>query len=318
MWKIGKIFVTEGEKMHHQSVLLRSLKNIDSHLTQPLSLEKIASDAGYSPYYFSRIFKEYMGSTVMEYVKKRRLIKASEEIAEGGKIIDAAIKYGYDTPGGFAKAFRSEYGFSPSVMKAMVLQVECLGGYKMNHIYLEKQEVHKTVDELHQQLISRLKMYSEEDQKAVEDVYFMASKWYQGKKRYSGDEYFTHPINVAILLSDLEADALTIEAGLLCDVLRKKFVTERELAGCVSAELYKLIQQLTDCKGKSFNLPQDEPVVLVHVAEWLHNMRTIEFVEENQQTQKARETIERIMPLATRLDNKKILAELNELAIQYL
>lgn len=123
---------------------------------------------------------------------------------------------------------------------------------------------------------------------------------------------------IAILLSELEADALTIQAGLLCDVLRKKLVTERELAGCVSAELYKLIQQLTDCKGKSLNLPKDEPVVLVHVAEWLHNMRTIEFIEENRQKEKARETIERIMPLATRLGNRKILAELNELAIQYL
>ena len=304
--------------MHHQSILFKSLKNIDTHLTEPLSLEKIASDAGYSPYHFSRVFKEHMGSTVMEYVKKRRLIKASEEIAEGRKIIDVAIEYGYETPGGFAKAFRNEYGFSPSVMKAMVLQVKCLGGYRMNQIYLEKQEAHKTVDELYQQLISRLKMYSEEDQKSVEEVYFLASKWYQGEKRYSGDEYFTHPINVAILLSELEADALTIQAGLLCDVLRKKFVTERELAGCVSAELYKLVQQLTDCKGKPLNLPQDEPVVLVHVAEWLHNMRTIEFIEENQQKEKARETIERIMPLATQLGNKKILAELNELAIQYL
>lgn len=65
-------------------------------------------------------------------------------------------------------------------------------------------------------------------------------------------------------------------------------------------------------------MPQDEPVVLVHVAEWLHNMRTIEFIEENRQKEKARETIERIMPLATRLGNRKILAELNELAIQYL
>ncbi len=86
--------------MQHQSVLFECLKYIDSHLTKTLSLDKIASEAGYSAYHFSRIFKEQMGCTAMEYVKKRRLMKAAEEIAEGKKIIDVAIKYGYQTPRG--------------------------------------------------------------------------------------------------------------------------------------------------------------------------------------------------------------------------
>lgn len=304
--------------MRHIPMLYECLKNIDHHLTEPLSLEKIASDAGYSPYYFSRIFKEQMGSTVMEYVKRRRLIKASEEIAEGGKIIDAAVKYGYETSGGFAKAFRNEYGFSPSVMKAMILQVKCLGGYNMDHIYLKQQEVHKTTDELRQQLINQLDMYGEEERTQIEKIYVLASKWYNGKKRYSGDDYFTHPLNVAILLSELEADVLTIQAGLLCDVLKKGFVTECELAESVPAKLCRLIEKLTKCESEQYRLPQDEQAVLVHVAEWLHNMRTIEFIEKDRQTEKARETIKRIIPLATRLDNKKLLAELNELAVQYL
>lgn len=254
----------------------------------------------------------------MEYVKRRRLIKASEEIAEGGKIIDAAVKYGYETSGGFAKAFRNEYGFSPSVMKAMILQVKCLGGYNMDHIYLKQQEVHKTTDELRQQLINQLDMYGEEERTQIEKIYVLASKWYNGKKRYSGDDYFTHPLNVAILLSELEADVLTIQAGLLCDVLKKGFVTECELAESVPTKLCRLIEKLTKCESEQYRLPQDEQAVLVRVAEWLHNMRTIEFIEKDRQTEKARETIKRIIPLATRLDNKKLLAELNELAVQYL
>lgn len=304
--------------MCHMPILFECLKNIDLHLTEPLSLEKIASDAGYSPYYFSRIFKQQMGSTVMEYVKRRRLIKASGEIAGGGKIIDAAVKYGYETSGGFAKAFRNEYGFSPSVMKAMILQVKCLGGYSMDHIYLKQQEVHKTVVELYQQLIGQLNTYSEEERTQIEKIYILASKWYEGEKRYSGDDYFTHPLNVAILLSEMEADAVTIQAGLLCDVLKKRLVTEHELAESVPAEICKLIEKLTKCESEQYCLPQDEQVVLIHVAEWLHNMRTIEFMEKDRQTEKARETVKRIMPLATRLDNKKLLNELNELAVQYL
>lgn len=304
--------------MQHQSVLFECLKYIDSHLTKTLSLDKIASEAGYSAYHFSRIFKEQMGCTAMEYVKKRRLMKAAEEIAEGKKIIDVAIKYGYQTPGGFARAFRNEYGFSPSIMKAMILQVKFLGGYSMDYIYLAKQEVHKTVSELHQELVRQLDIYSENDQMLINEIYLLALKWYEGKKRYSGDDYFTHPINVAILLSELEAESLTIQAGLLCDVLRKKFVKENELEKCVSPELFKFIQKLSEYEGKPLNLPQDEQVVLVHIAEWLHNMRTIEFMEEERQKEKARETIERILPLATRLGNKKILAELNELAMKYL
>lgn len=101
-------------------------------------------------------------------------------------------------------------------------------------------------------------------------------------------------------------------------MLKKGFVTECELAESVPAKLCRLIEKLTKCESEQYRLPQDEQAVLVHVAEWLHNMRTIEFIEKDRQTEKARETIKRIIPLATRLDNKKLLAELNELAVQYL
>lgn len=101
-------------------------------------------------------------------------------------------------------------------------------------------------------------------------------------------------------------------------MLKKGFVTECELVESVPVKLCRLIEKLTKCESEQYRLPQDEQAVLVHVAEWLHNMRTIEFIEKDRQTEKARETIKRIIPLATRLDNKKLLAELNELAVQYL
>lgn len=79
-----------------------------------------------------------MNMTVMEYVNKRRLIRASEDIVSGEKVIDAAMKYGWQSHSGFTRAFTKEFHFSPSLLKAMLYEMSVLqGGNGMNHVFLE-------------------------------------------------------------------------------------------------------------------------------------------------------------------------------------
>ena len=87
---------------------------IETHIQQPLTLEQIATQIGYSPFHFSRVFLAYHGATVMDYVRKRRLSLASQEINQGEKVLDAALKYGFETASGFSKAFRRQYQVAPS------------------------------------------------------------------------------------------------------------------------------------------------------------------------------------------------------------
>ena len=84
--------------MTRQELVRESLKYVEDHLDGALSVQDMALQAGYSPSRFSRIFREAMGMAPMEYVKKRKLIHASQEILKGKKIIDAAIDMGYASP----------------------------------------------------------------------------------------------------------------------------------------------------------------------------------------------------------------------------
>jgi AraC family transcriptional regulator len=116
---------------------------IERNIKEDLDVSKIAEWMGYSLYHFSRVFNLCQGMTIMEYVRKRRLSLAANELFQGGKIIDIAFDYGFDTPSGFAKAFRKEYGFSPSqYVKRMVgyhsEKSSLLGGYNMNYKILTK------------------------------------------------------------------------------------------------------------------------------------------------------------------------------------
>ncbi len=78
--------------MELKTIIFDSLKYIERNINEPIMAEDVAQNAGYSLYYFSRMFKKQIGLSIMEYVKDRRLIKASEEIADGKKIIDYCIK----------------------------------------------------------------------------------------------------------------------------------------------------------------------------------------------------------------------------------
>lgn len=106
--------------MDSQKIINDVVAYINSHLKEPLSLESIAAYAAFSPYYFSRLFALYMEMPVMEYVRRRRLACAADDLCTGKRVLDVAMDYGFESHTGFAKAFRKIYGFSPNEYRTRI------------------------------------------------------------------------------------------------------------------------------------------------------------------------------------------------------
>lgn len=102
------------ESLNYSREIGQTIDYIEEHLMDPLTAEQIAAYAGYSLYHFCRMFSQSQDMPVMEYVRTRRLSRAAVELFNGRKITEIALEYGFETPGGFAKAFRKTYGYSPS------------------------------------------------------------------------------------------------------------------------------------------------------------------------------------------------------------
>ncbi|WP_124068447.1 helix-turn-helix transcriptional regulator [Clostridium sp. E02] len=293
------------------------LQYMETHLDMPLTIEQIANFAGYSEYHFARIFKSQMHVTVMEYVKRRKLIKASEDILSGVKIIDTAFRYGWQSHSGFTKAFKKEFGFYPSLLKAMEAEINYLGGNAMNYVFLESAYEHASKEELFEQLKEKIQENGMEiNAENLENIYQCACQAYHGVKRHSGDEYVTHLLHVAIALAELQAELNVIAAGIFCDVTKKGTIDLNDLAKRLPDDVWDLV-----CRTANFNqnstVEIDDEVMLIKLAERLHNMRTIAFMEKEQQKKKAQETIDFYMPLARRLNNKKMIDELTDLSMKY-
>ena len=95
-----------------------SIDFIEGHLTESLDIGEIAGKAALSPFYFQRIFGALCGMTAGEYIRARRMTLAAQELASSEiRVIDAAMKYGYDSPDSFAKAFQRFHGIAPSAAR---------------------------------------------------------------------------------------------------------------------------------------------------------------------------------------------------------
>lgn len=307
------------EDLEIKAIMFDSLKYIEKNINKPITAEDIAKNAGYSLYYFSRVFKKQMGLSIMEYVKERRLIKASEEIANGKKIIDVALDCGYQSHSGFTKAFKNKFGFSPLLLRAFSFQINYLeGNCNMSHIFMKSTAVHATKEELYKLLMTTIKEnLLEYDQQMIKKAYEFACIAHSGQKRFSGDDYVTHSINVAILLAEMEASEDAVIAGLLHDILYKKTnMSLEKIKKEFSGRISKIIKIAT-----SFNESEniiDEDVIMVKLCDRLHNMRTIEFSEEIRRRAKAEQTLDIYSPLAAKLNNEKVIAELNDLSVKYI
>ena len=173
-----------------------------------------------------------------------------------------------------------------------------------------------TKDELFVILQEKLKLNGVNvEQNKLNNVYLSACNAYENVKRYSGEEYVTHLINVSIVLAELGATADVILAGMFCDVTKKGVVPLEILRVDLPREIYDIVEKVQKI-GHDLEEASDE-VVLIKLAERLHNMRTIEFIDEYKKQQKAKETIEQFIPLARRLCNEKLIDELNDLGMKY-
>lgn len=302
--------------MDKKEIITESLVYIEKNLKQKTSIEEIAEHVGYSKFYFSRMFKQAMSISVMEYVRERKIMRASESILQGNKILDVAIEYGWESHSGFIKAFKSYYGFSPSLLYAMNLEIIHLGGNAMSsYVFYEKTEEHMSKEALLELLERKMTEYKL-DTTALKAVYDFCQKLYANQIRYSGDEYITHLLNVSLLLVQMGCESSVVYAGMFCDVLRKTDVSVDDIKKVLPKDVADIIMRLRDYDIEKDGLA-DEECAVIKMAERLHNMRTIEYMEESQKKRKSKETISIFMPIARKLKNEKVISELNDLSMKY-
>lgn len=172
------------------------------------------------------------------------------------------------------------------------------------------------------------------DSKKIMKAYEFACKYHNEQKRASGEMYIEHPLHVAEILSNLELDDDTICAALLHDIMEDTSATRKDLFDEFGEEITELIDGVT--KLKTFNyttkeeqqvenyrkmflaMGKDIRVILIKLADRLHNMRTLNYMTEDQQISKAKETMDIYAPLANRLGIYSLKWELEDLGFRYL
>ena len=193
-----------------------------------------------------------------------------------------------------------------------------------------------TPDEIYQVLINKMKTYHPSDDfSLVEKAYHMADDAHEGQKRKSGEPYIIHPLCVAIILAGLEMDKETIIAGLLHDVIEDTEKTREDIEKEFSPEVALLVDGVTKLTQLSLSqdkieiqaenlrkmflaMAKDIRVIIIKLADRLHNLRTLQYQTAEKQVEKARETMDIYAPLANRLGISKIQVEMDDLCMQYL
>ncbi|HIR04648.1 MAG TPA: bifunctional (p)ppGpp synthetase/guanosine-3',5'-bis(diphosphate) 3'-pyrophosphohydrolase [Candidatus Copromonas faecavium] len=189
---------------------------------------------------------------------------------------------------------------------------------------------------LYEDLVRSIRKYHpSDDLTMIERAYRIAKEAHKEQKRKSGEPYIIHPLCVAIILADLELDKETIAAGILHDIVEDTEMTEEELTAQFGQEVALLVDGVTKLTQLSWSadkvemqaenlrkmflaMAKDIRVILIKLADRLHNMRTLQYMKPEKQKEKARETIEIYSPLADRLGISKIKIELDDLALRYL
>jgi GTP pyrophosphokinase len=191
------------------------------------------------------------------------------------------------------------------------------------------------VEQLYRELEMKVREYRPHDDLSVlEKAYRFASKCHEGQSRDSGEPYMAHPVMVAHILADMRMDAVAMQTGLLHDVVEDTSVTVEqvrkefgpEVARCVDGvtKLTKLdIFSAEDRQAESVRkmllaMVEDIRVILVKLADRIHNMRTLGYLSQERRERIARETIEIYAPIAHRLGMGKVRGELEDLAFQHL
>ena len=186
-----------------------------------------------------------------------------------------------------------------------------------------------------QEIIDKVKEYrSSFDEELIKKAYSFAEEKHKGQFRKSGEPYFTHPAEVAYILAELRMDVPTIVAGLLHDTVEDTDTTFEEIEREFGREVAFIVKGVTKLEGYSFqskeekeaesfrnlliSLAEDIRVLIVKLADRLHNMRTLEHMKRESQLRNAKETLTIYAPLANRLGMYRIKNELEDLALKYL
>ncbi len=190
-------------------------------------------------------------------------------------------------------------------------------------------------EELYNSLIECIRKYHPSaNTDIIEKAYRIADEAHNGQKRKSGEDYIIHPLSVALILADLEMDKETIVAGMLHDVVEDTFMTIDEIEDLFGEEVALLVDGVTKLGQLSYSsdkveiqaenlrkmflaMAKDIRVIIIKLADRLHNMRTLQFMKPEKQKEKAKETMEIYAPLAQRLGIAKVKIELDDLALKY-
>ena len=191
-------------------------------------------------------------------------------------------------------------------------------------------------EKLYIELVNTVKSYHPSaDISMIEKAYQIANKAHKEQLRKSGEPYIIHPLCVAIILAKLELDKETIVAGILHDVVEDTVLTTEEIAKEFNEEIALLVDGVTKLTQLSYSkdkleiqaenlrkmflaMAKDIRVILIKLADRLHNMRTLEYMPPLKQKEKARETMDIYAPIAQRLGISKVKIELDDLSLKYL
>ncbi len=186
-----------------------------------------------------------------------------------------------------------------------------------------------------EKLLNKINEYNPNaDLDLIEKAYYFAEEAHSSQLRNSGEPFFIHPYNVALILCDLNMDSSTIIAGLLHDVIEDTDITYEDVVKEFNAEIAHLVDGVTKLKNLPYKtkkenqaenlrkmvlaMSKDIRVIIVKLADRLHNMRTLEYMSDAKKKEKALETLEIYAPLAHRLGISKIKWELEDLSLRYL
>lgn len=192
----------------------------------------------------------------------------------------------------------------------------------------------KNTDLTFQSLKKKLETYlKKEDIKEIERAYLFEQEHRLGETRLTSEDYMVHPLNVADILASIKADKSTICAGILHDALEDGTVTKEELEKEFDSEIANLVDGVTVINKLSFNgdkkavlanhrkilvgLSEDVRVIIIKLADRLHNMRTLWVIPEKSQKEKAKETLDILVPIASRLGMNTFKSELEDLCLRY-
>lgn len=183
-------------------------------------------------------------------------------------------------------------------------------------------------------LLAKVTEYNNEEVEIIRKAYSYAEELHKGQKRQSGEDYITHPLNVAYILADMHADRDTVCAGLLHDTLEDTSITKEDIASIFNKNIANLVDGVTKISKMNFSSKQDQNlantrkiitsitedvrIIIIKLADRLHNMRTLGFKSEFKQKENAMETMDIFVPLAYYIGAYRIKSELEDLSLQYL